>query len=121
VDSSTPDAWHCDLVGSTAPSTRFDPEDLRELIGLQSRYSGAAIVDAARRLIIEGKEGYGDRFMRGEASPETLPERVVEDVRGIYTRAEHALGPLRPGYTVPWSTDLDGRGALASCGYRYRA
>jgi hypothetical protein len=27
----------CDLVGSTALSTRFDPEDLRELIGLPPR------------------------------------------------------------------------------------
>jgi class 3 adenylate cyclase len=27
----------CDLVGSTALSTRFDPEDLRELIGAYHR------------------------------------------------------------------------------------
>jgi class 3 adenylate cyclase len=37
-DKSTPNAgsltvMFCDLVGSTALSTRHDPEDLRELIG----------------------------------------------------------------------------------------
>jgi class 3 adenylate cyclase len=33
----------CDLVGSTALSTRLDLEDLRELIGAYHRAVGAAI------------------------------------------------------------------------------
>src|ERR1700724_2701658 len=35
----------CDLVGSTALATRFDPEDLRELIGAYHR----AVADAVGR------------------------------------------------------------------------
>jgi hypothetical protein len=61
---------------------------------IQSQYSGAAIVYGGE-LHIEGTEGSGERFMRGEASPKSLPERIVEDVRGIYTCAQPALGPVR--------------------------
>jgi hypothetical protein len=63
--------------------------------GISSKYSGAAIVDASHRLVIEGKQGDGQQFMRGQAGAEKLAEQVVEDVRAIYTRAEHALGPVR--------------------------
>jgi hypothetical protein len=63
--------------------------------GVQPRYSGAAILDAAGKLIIEGKEGDGERFMREGANPESLPEQIVEEVRKIYARAEHVLGPVR--------------------------
>ena len=44
----------CDLVGSTALSTRFDPEDLRELIGPYHR----AVADTVGRF-----EGFVAKFM----------------------------------------------------------
>jgi hypothetical protein len=44
----------CDLVGSTALSTRFDPEDLRELIGDYHR----AVADTIGRL-----EGFVAKYM----------------------------------------------------------
>jgi hypothetical protein len=80
--------------------TREDPtgEFISSVVaqsGISSRYSGGAVVDASHRLVVEGRQGDGQQFMRGEASAEKLPERVVEDVRAIYTRAGHALGPVR--------------------------
>jgi class 3 adenylate cyclase/predicted ATPase len=44
----------CDLVGSTALSTRFDPEDLREVIGAYHR---------AVAKIVAGSDGFVSRFM----------------------------------------------------------
>src|SRR6202012_4490652 len=44
----------CDLVGSTALSTRFDPEDLRELIGDYHR----AVADTVRRF-----DGFVAKYM----------------------------------------------------------
>ena len=50
----------CDLVGSTALSTRLDPEDLREIIGAYHRCV-ADIVDQFRRLC---RQVYGRRRSR---------------------------------------------------------
>src|SRR4029434_3641289 len=44
----------CDLVGSTALSTRFDPEDLRELIGAYHR----AVADTVGRF-----DGFVAKYM----------------------------------------------------------
>ena len=41
------DGYVCDLVGSTARSTRFDPEDLRELIGDYDRAISETVGDFA--------------------------------------------------------------------------
>jgi class 3 adenylate cyclase len=38
----------CDLVGSTPPSTRFDPEDLREIVGAYHR----CVTDTVGRLAV---------------------------------------------------------------------
>jgi hypothetical protein len=48
-------AMFCDLVGSTALSTRFDPEDLREVIGAYHR----AVAE-----IVAGLGGFVSRVIR---------------------------------------------------------
>ena len=47
----------CDLVGSTALSTRFDPEDLREVIGAYQR----AVTEALNRVRWLCRDVYGRR------------------------------------------------------------
>ncbi|WP_244487897.1 hypothetical protein [Aminobacter sp. DSM 101952] len=58
-------------------------------------YSGAAIVGSDGRLIIEGNEGEGDRFMMGENRPQLLPTDVKNAVLELYASAERVLGPVR--------------------------
>ena len=45
----------CDLVGSTPLSTRFDPEDLREIVGAYHR----CVTDTVGRFGIVGVPAYG--------------------------------------------------------------
>jgi hypothetical protein len=62
---------------------------------IPSDYSGALIVAADGRVIIEGKAGEGEAFMKGAATPEQLPESVTHSVRELYDRAYALLGPVR--------------------------
>jgi len=66
-----------------------------------ARYSGASlpVVDGADE--IQGVAGSGDRFMRGEQEPVSLPNRVVADVRALIARLRTSLGPVR----IEWTHD----------------
>lgn len=66
-----------------------------------AHFSGAAIMGAGSKLIIEGKTGEGDSLMLGDASPELLPPQVVADVEHIYQRLSTQLGPVR----IEWVHD----------------
>ena len=46
-------------------------------------------------MLIEGTSGFGDAFMVGEQTPETLPHEVRADVAHVYERASAVLGPVR--------------------------
>lgn len=63
--------------------------------GIYPEFSGALIVSADGRVIIEGRRGTGDSLMIGETQPEELPEDVLADVRELYRGAEVTLGPVR--------------------------
>lgn len=63
--------------------------------GVYPAYSGALIVGADGRLIIEGRAGTGISLMLNEDNPEPLPSRVTDDVERVYKLAEAALGPVR--------------------------
>jgi hypothetical protein len=63
--------------------------------GVFPAYSGASIVGADGEPIIEGRAGTGDALMLGRQTPESLPDRVLQDVHELYARAEAALGPVR--------------------------
>ncbi|MEY9421132.1 hypothetical protein ABIF69_007574 [Bradyrhizobium japonicum] len=63
--------------------------------GVYPAFSGALIVSADGRIIIEGRRGAGDSLMLGETQPEDLPENVVNDIHEVYRRAEAAFGPVR--------------------------
>ncbi|MDU1498011.1 MAG: hypothetical protein E6614_04525 [Bradyrhizobium sp.] len=58
-------------------------------------FAGAAIMDAEKRIVIEGTSGEGDSFMVGKRLPERLPENVLHDIRETYHLAEKKLGPVR--------------------------
>ena len=63
--------------------------------GVKPAYSGALIVGAGGRLIVEGKRGEGETLMQGTALPERLPAQIAADVRALYNHAHAALGPVR--------------------------
>jgi hypothetical protein len=58
-------------------------------------YSGAAIVGADGRVIVEGKAGEGDTFMNGTSPPEKLPDNLRRQVKSLHERASDVLGPVR--------------------------
>jgi hypothetical protein len=58
-------------------------------------YSGASIVDAENRTIVEGVAGFGDRFMLGDHRRDALPPVVVEAVRAAGERLAEIFGPVR--------------------------
>jgi len=63
--------------------------------GLAATHSGSTLTDREANLVIEGKAGYGDAFMVGQAQAEILPERVERAVRKLYTHAREKLGDVR--------------------------
>lgn len=72
---------------------------------VEAVYSGAAITDAARGVIIEGKSGHGDDFMVGSAVPEsTLPDHVTDAVLNIWEKACEVFGSVR----FEWCYDKTG-------------
>lgn len=62
---------------------------------VNARFSGAAIVDQAGTLVVEGLKGEGDAFMLGTARPENLPADVLEDVRTLHSRISRLFGTVR--------------------------
>ena len=69
--------------------------------GVSATWSGAAIVGAGGRLIIEGKSGEGDTLMLGDAQPEPLPPHIVADVQTAHERLVAKLGPV----SIEWVHD----------------
>jgi hypothetical protein len=82
------------LLAQEDPSGKKLPSVLCQA-AVTARYSGAAVVGANGRLLVEGKQGEGDRFMLGAAPPETLPDEVLTSVSAINTKFEKSLGPVR--------------------------
>jgi hypothetical protein len=62
---------------------------------VRARYSGAAVVGAEGRLLVEGRQGEGDRFMLGLDAPEDLPPEILGDVRALHSHLSSRLGPIR--------------------------
>jgi hypothetical protein len=62
---------------------------------VRANYSGAAIVDAEGRLVIEGRSGEGDELMLGNLPPERLPVWVLRDVENVYVQLRDRLGEVR--------------------------
>jgi hypothetical protein len=69
--------------------------------GIPAAWSGAAIIGAEGRLIVEGKEDEGDMFMLGHAKPEPLPQDVASAVTKIHQNLSADLGPVR----IEWVHD----------------
>lgn len=63
--------------------------------GVRAYYSGAAILGADNKTIIEGKKGKGDTFMQGSAAPEEIPPRIRSDVDAVFERMIGKLGAVR--------------------------
>jgi len=85
--------------------------------GVHPHYSGALIVSADGKLIIEGKSGEGEMLMKGVALPEKLPDPIRRDVLQLYDSALAQLGPVRFEWVhdgqKPWVVQLH-RGATIS-------
>jgi hypothetical protein len=71
--------------------------------GVRARYSGALIVDATGKPVIEGTQGEGEGLMLGAMLPERLPDTVVADVLKIFDYLSERLGPVR----MEWVHDGD--------------
>lgn len=82
-----------------------------------ARHSGASIVDADGRPMVEGVEGAGDLFMLGRRVREELPAGVVRDVVSAMDRLAETFGPVRTEWAhdgeTAWIVQLH-RGATAS-------
>ncbi|AEA65452.1 hypothetical protein [Burkholderia gladioli] len=63
--------------------------------GVRAQYSGALIVDANGKPVIEGKRGEGEDLMLGIRLPEQLPQQVTADVMSIFNFLRERLGPVR--------------------------
>jgi hypothetical protein len=62
---------------------------------ISAKYSGAAIVLADNRFLIEGVSGCGDQFMQGHVSPQDLPLKVRRSVEAQYRKIKSIIGPVR--------------------------
>ncbi len=82
--------------------------------GVRPEYSGALIVGADGKKIIEGKKGAGDTLMLGDSLPEKLPKSVKAEIGRLFDFAREALGPVRMEWVFdgeqPWVVQLH-RGA----------
>lgn len=68
---------------------------------VQASHSGAALVDADGRIVVEGVSGEGDRFMLGTQSRTDLPENVISGVSETMDRLSAVFGPTR----IEWVCD----------------
>jgi hypothetical protein len=82
------------LMANEDPSGRFIASVLDQN-AVPAEYSGAAIVGDKGIVVVEGKRGEGEVFMKGEALPEQLPKRINVDVIRLYAKAAEKLGPVR--------------------------
>ncbi len=71
--------------------------------GVDARWSGAARVDTAGALTIEGVPGAGDRFMLGERQPTEVPGEVAARVAAAAAPLVAAIGAIR----LEWADDGD--------------
>lgn len=60
-----------------------------------AKYSGALIVGADGKSIIEGRRGEGEALMQGTVLPEQLPGYITDSVMELYATAYEKLGPVR--------------------------
>ncbi|ACC74069.1 hypothetical protein PPMP20_33255 [Paraburkholderia phymatum] len=63
--------------------------------GVRAQFSGALIVDASGKPVIEGKRGEGEDLMLGIRLPEQLPQEITADVLSIFSFLRERLGPVR--------------------------
>jgi hypothetical protein len=82
------------LVASEDPTGK-EISSLLAQAGVPALYSGALIVEASGKPLVEGTVGEGERLMKGEVAPARLPSVIVEDVLKIYSSAHSTLGPVR--------------------------
>ncbi|MEA3018149.1 MAG: hypothetical protein QOI38_2871 [Sphingomonadales bacterium] len=61
---------------------------------IQARWSGASLVLADGRIVVEGTAGEGAELMLGQSAMQPLPERVTESVLAVH-EALRRLGPMR--------------------------
>jgi hypothetical protein len=87
--------------------------------GVDAKFSGACAMGADGELIMEGKRGFGDRFMVGEDTMTDLPLELQMLIENTYFQAERALGPVRFEWVYDgkqvWVVQLH-RGATVSSG-----
>ncbi len=103
--------------------------------GVDGKFSGALITSVDRSLTIEGIEGLGDTFMKGDSAPTfrveidskgavrsrtgDVPEDVLRSVRDVYGHTAEQLGAVRFEWVFDgketWLVQLH-RGASASVG-----
>jgi hypothetical protein len=63
--------------------------------GVDPAWSGATMASADGADFVQGVAGRGDSFMVGEQAPQSLPDRVLADVRQLAATARQSLGPVR--------------------------
>lgn len=70
--------------------------------GVQAIYSGAAVGDGSPDgTIVEGVRGYGDKFMKGEMPPTTIPDFIHKSVCEMLTPLAALFGRVR----AEWAHD----------------
>ncbi len=86
---------------------------------IAAQFSGAAIMGADGKLLIEGTSGQGDSFMVGEQGIVQLPDYLQATIQETYKQASDRLGPVRFEWvydgTHVWVVQLH-RGISASAG-----
>jgi len=68
---------------------------------IDATYSGALLTTDTGDTIIEGVSGFGDDFMTGNKTPESLPEELILSIRGLYQQLFGIFGPVR----MEWVAD----------------
>jgi hypothetical protein len=78
--------------------------------GVDPCYSGATISNDRGQVLSQGVRGKGDRFMLGEAAPESLPGHVTHALQALFSSASMKLGPVRFEWVFdghqPWIVQL---------------
>lgn len=91
------------IHGWTDPYSLMDSEDpTRTSIascivqeGVESVFSGALITESSGERLIEGVQGFGDRFMQGSVAAENLPTNVTGALNNLYDNLAETLGDIR--------------------------
>jgi hypothetical protein len=106
---STYSTWHdpFELMSREDPTG----EEIAAIIvqeEINALYSGSLIVttnnsSGEEKMIIEGTEGYGDKFMLGIKEKTPLPKEIIDKVISLYHQIAKILGPIR----MEWVADLE--------------